>query len=562
MAIVGAGLSLILLAAYAWLLVVIYRAPFRALAVLVAGMAFHNIVLIVLIGLGTPALLVRLVQFWKEGVILLLLFLTGKLAWGAWRAGKLPRLGWLDWTMIAFAALSCLYLLIPEGVFPIDNSLGQRLVSFRIMMLLPLLYAFGRIFWRYSRQDLVWTGKVLLGSIIVVGLFGLWELWFVPTADWLDWGVNAFTAWLGYQFGGPAGLPENFFQSTSTGLGLRRMVSTYVSPLGVAYTGLLLVPICAVLVSYRDGGRELPSWFRWTAFVLLVVSILFSVTRGALLVMVIAFLLLILLLRRWRTVFAGAAVALAVVFILIEYVNFGPLVTYELVEVRPPAGLAMVRELGLTESGPTPTATTITAVTSPTAQPGQGDNSGQDGTGGTGGTGGTNSGELVERMLTNEDPSTRGHLAALRAGANYIAKYPLGTGLGSSVPRFGDAEGPGESALLAIFAEIGLLGGLLYVLMYGASLVYSFLAWRRVRGDAFTEGLSLVPLVGGLALVPIMITSAIWGNFSVLFLFWWTSGLCLSLVSERTTDIPSGPAAGRPQDNEEAGVAQGRPARP
>jgi hypothetical protein len=79
----------------------------------------------------------------------------------------------------------------------------------------------------------------------------------------------------------------------------------------------------------------------------------------------------------------------------------------------------------------------------------------------------------------------------------------------------------------------------LYVLMYGSSLVYSFLAWRRVRGDALREGLALVPLAGGLALVPIMVTSAIWGNFSVSFLFWWTSGLCVSLARERGVDSPT-----------------------
>jgi hypothetical protein len=535
-AIVGTGLSLILLAAYAWLLVITYRAPFRALAILVAGMAFHNIILMVLLRLGTPAPLVRLVQFWKEGVFVLLLFVAGRLAWQAWRAGKLPRLTWLDWTMIAFAVLSCIYLLIPEGVFPIDNSLGQRFVSFRIMMLLPLLYAFGRIFWRYSREDLVWTARVLLGSILVVALFGLWELWFVPTSDWLDWGVNGFTSWLGYSFGGPQGLPENFFQSTNANLLLRRMVSTYISPLGLAYTGLLLVPICAVLVSYRDGERSLPNWFRWTAFVLLITSILFSITRGALAVMVFEFVLLVLLLRRWRMVAVGGAVTLAVLFILIEYVNFGPLLTFELKEVRPPVGQAIIRQIGSGATGP---AQTATALVAPTAQASQGNDS-------TGEV--TSSGELVDRMLTREDPSTRGHLAALRVGANHVAQYPLGTGLGSSVPRYGDAEGPAESALLAIFGEMGVLGGLLYVLMYGASVVNSFLAFRRVRGDPLLAGLVLTPLVGGLALVPIMITSAIWANFSVTFLFWWTSGLCLSLIREQTSSTLPSPLANDAKD--------------
>ncbi|HYP21651.1 MAG TPA: hypothetical protein VEY08_16400 [Chloroflexia bacterium] len=523
MAIVGIGLSLILLALYAWLLVVIYRAPFRALAVLVAGMAFHNIVLMFLIDLGTPALLLRMVQFWKEGVLLLLAFMAGRLAVQAWRAGKGPRLSWLDWTMLAFAVLSFVYLVIPDWAFPIESSLNQRLVSFRVMLLLPLLYAFGRVFWRYTRPDLVWTGRVLLGSILVVAVFGLWELWFVPTPDWLDWGVNGFTSWLGYGYGGPKGLPENFFQGTDAGYLLRRMVSTYISPLGLAYTGLLLVPIGTVLVTSRNVARELPAWFRTAAFVALLATILFSITRGALIMLVLEFGLLILLIRRRRTLVTGGIVAATVVFILIEYVNFGPLVTFSLEEVRPPLGLAAVRQARTMAPGQSGSPI-ATAVASPTQKAGQSNNAGEQDTKG---------GELVERMLTREDPSTRGHIEALRVGAIHVAKYPLGTGLGSSVPRFGSAEGPAESALLAVFGEIGLLGGLIYTLMYGASIVYSFLAYRRVRGDPLSEGLALVPMVGGLALVPIMITSAIWGNFSVTFLFWWTSGLCLSLIREQ-----------------------------
>ena len=526
MAIVGIGLSLILLALYGWLLVVIYRAPFKALAVLVAGMAFHNVVLMTLLNLGTPTLLVRLVQFWKEGVLILLLFLACRLALQAWRAGKRPRLSWLDWTMVAFAALACIYLVIPAGALPIDSSLGQRFVSFRVMMLMPLLYAFGRVFWRYSRPDLVWTARVLFGSVIAVALFGLWELWFVPTVDWVGWGVKGFTSLLGYEYQGPGGLPENFFQSTESGLGLRRMVSTYISPLGLAYTGLLLVPICAVLVSFKGKEPALPGWFRWTALVLLVTSILFSVTRGALLAMLGEFALLALLLRRWRIVAVGSVVALAVLFIFIEYANFGPLVTFKLEEARPPLGQALVREVlggGLaTSAGP---------VATPTSVAGGSDGTEPD----------TSRGELLDRMLSSEDPSMRGHMAALRAGLNYVIKYPFGTGLGSSVPRFGDAEGPAESALLAIPGEMGILGGLLYLLMYGASLVYSFLAYLRVRGDHIREALTLVPLVGGLALVPIMITSAIWGNFSVSFLFWWTAGFCVSLALQRKDQADSAP---------------------
>jgi hypothetical protein len=36
--------------------------------------------------------------------------------------------------------------------------------------------------------------------------------------------------------------------------------------------------------------------------------------------------------------------------------------------------------------------------------------------------------------------------------------------------------------------------------------------------------LPLVAAVGGLALIPITLTSDVWGDLSVTFLFWWAAG--------------------------------------
>ena len=38
----------------------------------------------------------------------------------------------------------------------------------------------------------------------------------------------------------------------------------------------------------------------------------------------------------------------------------------------------------------------------------------------------------------------------------------------------------------------------------------------------------MVAVVGGLALIPITMTSDLWGDFSVTFLFWWAVGSCAS----------------------------------
>src|SRR5205823_12012882 len=65
-------LLILLLALMAVALRVVIVSPFRALGILVAGMAVHNFLLMVLLRLGTPDLLVRLLQAWKEAILLAL----------------------------------------------------------------------------------------------------------------------------------------------------------------------------------------------------------------------------------------------------------------------------------------------------------------------------------------------------------------------------------------------------------------------------------------------------------------------------------------------------------
>ncbi|HYP39794.1 MAG TPA: O-antigen ligase family protein [Chloroflexia bacterium] len=542
MSILGTGLALLMLALIAAALVAVWRVPFRALGVLVAGMAFHNFAIMLLLALDTPEVVIRAVQAWKEAILLLLLALAARLAWTAFRSRKIPRLLLLDWVVAAFALLALIYFMLPPGVMPTEGNLAQRLVSIRTVLLLPGLYAFGRIFWSARREDHAWVAGAVLGAAGVVGLFGLVELWFVPTPTWLNWGATRFSDWIGYTYARPEGLPENFFQSTAAGYLVRRMVSTYISPLGLAYTGLLLVPLGVALIArtgnLRAGLREraqgLPPWLLWTTFVLLIVGILFSITRGALLSLVGELVLLCLLIRRWRIVATSVAVTLGVVFILFEYVNIGPLLTFDLREVRPPAGLAATRlAMGLPPNDPNG----YPIPGRPGTLPGEGEDV-------------TTSGELISRTLSMQDTSASGHVAALRHGMDYASQHPFGTGLGSAVPRYGTTSGPGESALLVVIGEMGIAGGLLYLAMYLLSIAYGLRAYWRVRGDLTLAALPLVAAVGGLALLPIMITSNIWGNFSVTFLFWWCAGFSGTLLALSTEQLGRAihPQAATPSD--------------
>jgi hypothetical protein len=469
---VGVVLVVLLLALYALALRSILRAPFRAFAVLVAGMAFHNFGLMILLRLGTPGILVRAIQLWKEGILLLLAAMVAQRAWQWWREGKRPQLSSLDWVAAAFAAMLLLYLLMPARILHGEGSLTRRLVEFRQLAQLPLLYAYGRIFWPARREDLSWAFQLILGAAGLVGLFGVIELFFIPTTTWLSWGVNLLSDWLHYAYGGPQHIPDYFFQTTSGGLFLRRMVSTYVSPLGIAYTGLLVVPIATVLYDAR--GTRIPAWFRGATIGLLFTAILLSVTRLAIGLLVVEMvLLLILRRRRWLWIGVPVVGVLALVA-LFEYVHFGPLVGRDL---RPVSAR--------------PTVLTV-----------------------------------VQGSAT--DPSLRGHLATLKTDIGYALKHPLGTGLGSSIHQFGSSGGRGESAIFDIFDDAGLITGLLYLALYALAVYQGGRAWLKLRADPLLAALPLVASVGGLVLAPIALTSEINGDFSVVFLFWWAAGFAVS----------------------------------
>lgn len=505
---VGTILVLILVIVIVLAALTIWRSPFRGLGILVAGMAVHNILLMVLIRLNTPGVLIRVVQLWKELLLLLLVLLAGRALWEAWRGRAFPRLIPLDFLLLAYVVLACIYVLIPQSVFPAAGNLTQRVISLRLTLLPPVLYLCGRFLARPQRADLAWVARAVLGSAAIVGLVGLWELWFVRTSTWVQWGAIDFAKWLGYlPTGAPGGMQENFFQSLDPGVALRRMVSTYLSPLGIAYTGLLLFPFAVGLIAGRRGDRPLARWFCWLSLALLTSSILFSVTRLALVCLVCECGVLALLYFPRRAVLAvSVTTVIGVGLMLYEYPRFGPLVDHGLADIRLPAGLAVLNE-GVALVLPHQKLPVATAVASNPPD----------------------SGQLIQRTVGGGDPSAQGHVSSLRYNLNYAQQHPFGTGIGSAIIRYGESDGPTESAIFRTIGELGVLGGILFVVAYAVSVGYSLRVWWRYRHGSLVAAYALVALVGGLALVPIMITSDVWGNFSVTFLLWWSFGLVATL---------------------------------
>ena len=534
----GLALALVLATVVAAAMPVVWRTPFRALGVLVAGMSVHNFLVMLLLATHAPGVAVRGLQAWKEIVVVVLGLLLARRAVRAWRDGLRPRdlrsrLVPGDYVAAAFAALLAVYVVLPVGA-----GLTQRVFDFRALGLIPLLYLYGRVF-QPAREDLRWTLALLAGSGCLVTAVGLVELWFVPTSAWVAMGANLLSAFDGHVYHGPGGLPENFVQATSAGPFLRRMVSTYVSPLGVAYVGLLLVPVA---VAIWAGGEPDRRWrvLGWAAVVLVPAGVVLSVTRLAVAMLVPEFALLALLLPARRTAAAVAAAAVAAAFGLFLYVDVGPTIRHDLTPIRQPAGYALLAPpvrpdvaaqpapAGRASGGPgTAGRPTPTPARRPPATPSP--------------TGGS------RILLFAGDTSLQGHLAAVEADLSQVVHHPLGLGLGSYAPRFARVDGVGESAVLGIFDEAGVPAGLVYLALYGLLLLNGWRAFRLARSWE-ERALPLVALAGGLALLPVTVTSDVWTGLVVTFLPWWAAGYCATVAAAQAAVDPVGAPAAAPRD--------------
>lgn len=483
----GSLLALILLLLLCVGLWLSWHRPVVGLGLLVAGMAFHSFLLMILLSLGTPHPIVRVFQAWKEILLALLTVVAVLGLWRDRRAGTLGRLTPTDWVAAAFAALAVVYLLVPSSLLHSDVNLTQRVLGFRVVALIPLLYFLGRRLWTTADRDLSPALWLCLGTGAFVALFGLVEMWLIPTRDWLDWGVNLYTGFLGFTYHGPAGLPENFFLTLPNDALVRRMVSIYISPLAIAYTGLLLFPLGVALVERRP-QRPAVRWLAIGALLLMLSGVMFSETRLAIFVTVLeAGLLAMLLQRRWLFALVPV-VAAAAAFMILAYPSVAPVVDRNLLS----------------------------------SQGGHG-----------------------QAAISTNDVSTTEHFRQILLDLKIDLQHPLGLGVGASTNRFGKLVGTGESAVLGAFGDMGILGGLLYVALFLATLWNGYRAYRLAPPGSLQRALPLTALVGGLALVPITLTSDLWADLSVTYLFWWAAGTSATLASQ-TVRVPE--SATRPAD--------------
>ena len=380
------------------------RLPLWALYAFVVALPFHNLAMAGLWDLGVRDVALDAVSAWKEVLL--------ALALGAvvWRRRGIPfKSTSTDWLALAYALFVLVYAVIPQDWIGGDASARGVLYGLRHDLTPVAAYFLGRGL-TLGHEDRRRLGCALLGAAGVVAAWGLVDIYAVSLQTWRDSGV---AGWFGEQLGlkysaGLSGLPENWVYNTGDERPLRRLVSTFLSPLATAY--LLLVAILLAATWQRA---------RWLSALtgLLAVGLLFTYSRTSIAALAVGLLVLAYALRSWWPVAAAAVFLAAAFFFVRAYPDLAPETRYT------PAELEIQRQGGReepTSAGP----------------------------------------------LDPGEASFASHLDSLQEGVETVVTHPQGYGLGNAgvtAKRTGREIRAGESTYTELGVELGLLGMLAFV---------------------------------------------------------------------------------------------------
>jgi O-Antigen ligase len=398
------------------------RRPVWALHVLIVGLAFHNLVVSQLYRAGVRGALLSMISAWKDVLLLAALAL---LLWAHRR--RRPHLVAADLLGLVFGAFVVSYSLIPQSALGGSATRDGVLLGAR-HDLLPLGgYLLGRGL-DLSAGERARLCRTVLLTAGAVALYGLLDVYLVPL-EWWRHSAGWFSAQLSLDYKGLSGLPQNFIYNQGHGVIFRRLTSSFLSPLATAY--LLVVALFFVPLRGRRWAPPLA--------VLLLLALLATHTRAALIALVAGLLSLALLRRR------ALPAALAVVVAA--------------------AGLGSVEAYG--DLAPR---THFTAAE-----------------------------RAVQTRNAQENPgagndSTSEHLSSLRSGLRTVVHHPWGFGVGNSgvtASRTHVTVEAGESTYTELAVDTGLLGGAAFV-------AWSLALLLRLRRQAWLFAAFLAVLVIGL----------------------------------------------------------------
>jgi hypothetical protein len=407
--------------------------PRVALIVLAVGLAVHNLAMSLLWQAGVRGAALDVAAAWKEA-LLVLAFVAAVAA-----AGSLPRLLWADRLALAYGALVVLYWLLPQSWLDGDATARGELYALR-HHLLPLgAYALGRL----VALDRVWWRRIALtivGVACVLAAWGLVDVYLVPLQWWRDSGVpDWFSEQLGLAYRCLSGLPENWILNTDEESPVRRLVSTFLSPLATAYT---LVVACLLLAAAR------PRQWTVAAGALAYAGLLWTHTRAAFIALPVGLLVLAALRRSLPLAGLAAGSVVAAVLFVALFPTIGPATTYTADE------LICLRENAAVQ------------------------------------------GVATDDPFSAGESSTSGHLSALRDGIRTVARHPWGYGLGNSGVSAARTIGSekvkaGESS----YTELGVDTGVLGLAAFAGWLVALILA-LRARSPWLAASVAAVAVLG------------------------------------------------------------------
>jgi len=301
------------LAVYAVLLVAaaaaVWRRPVVALYVFIVGLALHNAAMDAVYGWGIRGDALTAIQAWKD--VLLLVALT-RVAFDAVRTRRLPFRPLLpDGLALAFAAIVLLYALIPQDA--LGGHATHKAIAYALRHDLTGVGAYfvGRATLPRLR-DVRW---LVLAVAAAVAAWGLIDVYAIHLDWWRHNGtVGYFSDQLGYPYGpGLSHLPDNFVYNNGNEHELtRRLVSTFLSPLGSAYlcaVALLLAPRTRLAIPFAA---------------LAAAGLLWTHTRAALLGLAVGFAIVAAVCRRaWPLAAAVATLAVGFAFLAV-FPDIGP----------------------------------------------------------------------------------------------------------------------------------------------------------------------------------------------------------------------------------------------
>jgi hypothetical protein len=391
------------------------KRPVWALHLFVVGLALHNFVMAELWDAGLRGDPLEVVSAWKEALLVVALALV------LWQRRSLrfaPTL--LDWLALAYAALVCVYAVFPQSRLGGSATHHGVLLALRHDLVPVGAYLLGRGL-ALSAAELYRVARTIVVTGVGVAVVGLIDVYAVPLSWWRHSGAPGwFSDQLGFAYKGLSNLPENFVYNTGNEHPLRRLVSTFLSPLATSYMLVVALLVCAAWwVRLRPRGSRALVWA--ACVVVLLAGLLWTHTRSS-------YLALALGLLAFAAVRGSASDKVSLVLGAVAVVAAGALFVKAFPHIGPstsftPKELHYQRTHAHTSAG----------------------------------------GAAVNGV---SDASTESHWRSLRDGIETVVHHPQGFGLGnagSTAARTGVPIKAGESTYTELGVETGLAGALLFI---------------------------------------------------------------------------------------------------